>query len=374
MRFLCKFAFLENNTYYKMDLSALSSSFLGQSPVVIAGPCSAETEEQTLTTARQLKEIGITIFRAGLWKPRTMPGVFEGVGDIGLSWLQLVKKETGMMVATEVATREHVSLALNAGVDILWIGARTTTNPFAVQEIADALAGHDNVIVLVKNPVNPDIDLWIGAMQRIYNAGITRVGAIHRGFSTYSHSPMRNNPEWQIPIELHRRIPNLAILCDPSHMGGKRDLIPTLSQQALDMGFDGLFIESHCNPSQALSDAEQQVNPHDLGEIINSLIIRDSTPDANNLDVLRNQIDQCDSKLLEIIAQRMEICREIGKYKKTNKIQVVQTSRYDSILRSRIAQAGELGIDERCIKDIMQSIHKESVRQQLDILNDNTNE
>lgn len=357
-----------------MYFTSLQSSLLGQSPVIIAGPCSAETQEQTLATARQLKEIGIKIFRAGLWKPRTMPGAFEGVGTAGLQWLRRVKEETGMMVATEVATQEHVALALKAGIDILWIGARTTTNPFAVQEIADALKGHSDVIVLVKNPVNPDIDLWIGALQRVYNAGITRVGAIHRGFSTYEHRLLRNNPEWQIPIELHRRIPHLTILCDPSHMGGKRDLIPTLSQRALDMGFDGLFIESHCNPSQALSDASQQVCPQELKDILKSLIIRDSTPVEDNLDVLRSQIDQCDSKLLEIIAQRMAICREIGKYKKSNKIQVVQTGRYDSILRSRIALAGELGIDEQCIKDIMQSIHKESVRQQLDILNDNSNE
>ena len=329
-----------------MDFTSLQSSLLGQSPVIIAGPCSAETQEQTLATARQLNEIGIKIFRAGLWKPRTMPGAFEGVGTAGLQWLRRVKEETGMMVATEVATQEHVALALK---------------------------GHSDVIVLVKNPVNPDIDLWIGALQRVYNAGITRVGAIHRGFSTYEHRLLRNNPEWQIPIELHRRIPHLTILCDPSHMGGKRDLIPTLSQQALDMGFDGLFIESHCNPSQALSDASQQVCPQELKDILKSLIIRDSTPVEDNLDVLRSQIDQCDSKLLEIIAQRMAICREIGKYKKSNKIQVVQTGRYDSILRSRIALAGELGIDEQCIKDIMQSIHKESVRQQLDILNDNSN-
>ena len=241
-------------------------------PLVIAGPCSAESESQVLDTAKSLAKNGIKIFRAGIWKPRTKPGGFEGVGIKGLLWLQEVKKETGMLTATEVANHEHVIAALDSGVDILWIGARTSANPFAMQEIADALKGHNDVTVLVKNPVNPDIELWIGAMLRIYNAGVRRIGAIHRGFSTYGKHLFRNEPQWHIPIELHRRIPNLPILCDPSHMGGKRELIGPISQQALDMGFNGLIIESHCNPDCALSDAKQQVTPDSLNLIINTLV------------------------------------------------------------------------------------------------------
>ncbi len=338
-------------------------------PLVIAGPCSAESFDQTLETAKQLKSIGISVFRAGLWKPRTLPSSFEGVGVNGLEWLNAVKQETGMRVATEVATREHVEAVIDAGIDVLWIGARTCTNPFAVQEIADAVKGHDDISVLVKNPVNPDLDLWIGAMQRIVNAGITMVGAILRGFSYYGNNYYRNVPEWQLAIELHRRYPHLPIFCDPSHMGGKRELIAPLSQQAIDMGLDGLFIESHCNPSEALSDKDQQVTPDELKAIINSLIIRDKSENTENLDMLRRQIDACDNELLNILSKRMNVCRMIGAYKKEKAMQVVQTDRYDTILQRCINEADKLGLSTKFLKTIMSAVHQESVRQQIEIMN-----
>ena len=267
-------------------------------PVVIAGPCSAETEEQVMETAKDLAKNGVRIFRAGIWKPRTKPGGFEGVGSVGLTWLQEVKKETGMLVATEVANKQHVEEALNAGVDVLWIGARTSANPFAMQEIADSLVGAD-VPVLVKNPVNPDLELWIGAMQRIYNAGIRQIGAIHRGFSAYGKHLYRNMPQWHIPIELRRRMPELTLICDPSHIGGKRELVAPLSQQAMDMGFDGLIVESHCDPDSAWSDKSQQVTPEVLNFILNMLVVRDTTQTTESLTLLRQQIDQIDNDLLE---------------------------------------------------------------------------
>ena len=340
-------------------------------PLIIAGPCSAESHEQTLKTALGLNTNGIKLYRAGLWKPRTLPDSFEGIGKIGLEWLNEVKKKTGMLVATEVATREHVELCLDKGIDVIWIGARTTTNPFAVQEIADALSGHNDVIVFVKNPVNPDIELWIGALQRINNAGITMLGAIHRGFDTGGTHIYRNMPEWHVAIELRRRIPELPILCDPSHMGGKRELIPTLSQQALDMGFDGLFIESHCNPDKALSDSEQQITPSELNSLINSLVIRRQSEPNEMLNAMRSQIDECDNSLIEILNKRMTISREIGKYKKEHDMQVVQTSRFDEMLKQRINQAQEMGMNGDFMKKVMTAIHQESVRQQIEILNNN---
>lgn len=340
-------------------------------PLIIAGPCSAESHEQTLKTALGLNTNGIKLYRAGLWKPRTLPDSFEGIGKIGLEWLNEVKKKTGMLVATEVATREHVELCLDKGIDVIWIGARTTTNPFAVQEIADALNGHNDVIVFVKNPVNPDIELWIGALQRINNAGITMIGAIHRGFDTGGTHIYRNMPEWHVAIELRRRIPKLPILCDPSHMGGKRELLPTLSQQALDMGFDGLFIESHCNPDKALSDSEQQITPSELNRLVNSLVIRRQNEPNEMLNAMRSQIDECDNSLIEILNKRMTISREIGKYKKEHDMQVVQTSRFDEILNQRINQAQEMGMSGDFMKKVMTAIHQESVRQQIEILNYN---
>ena len=337
-------------------------------PVVIAGPCSAETEEQVMATARELAKNGVKIFRAGIWKPRTKPGGFEGVGEQGLAWLQRVKDETGMLVATEVATKQHVKAALDAGLDVLWIGARTSANPFAMQEIADALVGVD-VPVLVKNPVNPDLELWIGAMQRLYNAGLRRIGAIHRGFSAYGKHLYRNMPQWHIPIELRRRLPNLTIFCDPSHIGGKRELVAPLSQQAMDMGFDGLIIESHCEPDSAWSDKSQQVTPEVLNFILHTLVVRDSVQTTESLALLRQQIDQIDSELLEALSKRMRVSREIGQYKKEHSMPVVQTGRYDDILNSRARSAEELGMSGEFMKVVYQAIHEESVRQQIEVLN-----
>ena len=337
-------------------------------PVVIAGPCSAETEEQVMETAKDLAKNGVRIFRAGIWKPRTKPGGFEGVGSVGLTWLQEVKKETGMLVATEVANKQHVEEALNAGVDVLWIGARTSANPFAMQEIADSLVGAD-VPVLVKNPVNPDLELWIGAMQRIYNAGIRQIGAIHCGFSAYGKHLYRNMPQWHIPIELRRRMPELTLICDPSHIGGKRELVAPLSQQAMDMGFDGLIVESHCDPDSAWSDKSQQVTPEVLNFILNMLVVRDTTQTTESLTLLRQQIDQIDNDLLEALSKRMRISREIGQYKKEHSMPVVQTGRYDDILNSRAAAAEELGMNGDFMKTVYQAIHEESVRQQIEVLN-----
>ena len=337
-------------------------------PVVIAGPGSAETEEQVMETAKDLAKNGVRIFRAGIWKPRTKPGGFEGVGSVGLTWLQEVKKETGMLVATEVANKQHVEEALNAGVDVLWIGARTSANPFAMQEIADSLVGAD-VPVLVKNPVNPDLELWIGAMQRIYNAGIRQIGAIHRGFSAYGKHLYRNMPQWHIPIELRRRMPELTLICDPSHIGGKRELVAPLSQQAMDMGFDGLIVESHCDPDSAWSDKSQQVTPEVLNFILNMLVVRDTTQTTESLTLLRQQIDQIDNDLLEALSKRMRISREIGQYKKEHSMPVVQTGRYDDILNSRAAAAEELGMNGDFMKTVYQAIHEESVRQQIEVLN-----
>ncbi|MBP5259367.1 MAG: bifunctional 3-deoxy-7-phosphoheptulonate synthase/chorismate mutase type II [Paludibacteraceae bacterium] len=337
-------------------------------PVVIAGPCSAETEEQVMETARQLAERNVKIFRAGIWKPRTKPGGFEGVGVEGLPWLEKVKAETGMYVATEVATEKHVREALKHGIDLLWIGARTSANPFAMQEIADALKGVD-VPVLVKNPVNPDIELWIGAMERLNNAGIKRLGAIHRGFSTYDKKIYRNQPQWNLPIELRRRYPDLPIICDPSHIGGKRELIAPLCQQAMDLGFDGLIVESHCNPDKAWSDAAQQVTPEILEYILNMLVIRETKQSTENLTELRKQIDSIDNDLLEMLSKRMRVSREIGLYKKEHNIQVLQAARYDEIMQKRIILGESLGMSGEFVKTFLEAVHAESVRQQLEIVN-----
>lgn len=337
-------------------------------PFVIAGPCSAETEEQVMSAARQLSANGVKVLRAGIWKPRTKPGGFEGVGSEGLAWLKKVKQETGMYVSTEVATQKHVYEALKFGVDLLWIGARTTANPFAVQEIAEALQGVD-IPVLVKNPVNPDLELWIGALERLSNVGLTKLGAIHRGFSSYDKKIYRNLPQWHIPIELKRRYPDLPILCDPSHIGGKRDLILPLSQQAMDLNYDGLIIESHCDPDNAWSDASQQVTPNRLKEILETLVIRDRKQSTEDLSDLRKQIDELDDQLLELLAKRMRVSCEIGTFKKEHNMTVVQTGRYDEILNTRIAQAEAMSINADFIRTILEAIHEESVRQQVVILN-----
>ncbi len=336
-------------------------------PLIIAGPCSAETEEQVMETARALAAEGFHIYRAGLWKPRTKPGGFEGVGTAGIAWLQRVKRETGMYTATEVATREHVAAALKGGIDLLWIGARTAANPFAMQEIADALRGAD-VPVLVKNPVSPDLELWIGAIERIYNAGIRRIGAIHRGFSSIDKNLYRNHPLWAVPIELHRRLPALPIFCDPSHIGGKRELIAPLSQQAMDLGFDGLIIESHCMPDCAWSDKAQQVTPDALAYITRNLVIRDETITTESLTELRSQIDKLDDELLELLTRRMRVSRDIGQYKKEHNMPVLQTQRYEELLARRAGQAEQVGMDREFMRTVLQAIHEESIRQQMEVL------
>jgi len=349
--------------------SILPPDIDAQRPIVIAGPCSAETEEQVMETAKGIASKGIKIFRAGIWKPRTKPGGFEGVGAKGLPWLKRVKKETGMYTAVEVANKDHVFEALKAGIDILWIGARTSVNPFAVQDIADALHGI-NIPVLVKNPVNPDLELWIGALQRLYAAGIHRLGAIHRGFSTYDKKIYRNLPLWHIPIELRRRFPNLPIFCDPSHIGGKRELIAPLSQQAMDLSFDGLIIESHCNPDCALSDASQQITPDVLDYILNLLIIRDSNQTTENLTELRRQIDYIDEQMLELLAKRMRISREIGVYKKEHNMPILQSPRYSQILENRSNMGAQMDLNTDFVKEMLKEIHEESIRQQMIIMNE----
>ncbi|MBQ9465658.1 MAG: bifunctional 3-deoxy-7-phosphoheptulonate synthase/chorismate mutase type II [Muribaculaceae bacterium] len=357
-------------TEYFKDLAPITFDGIDNNrPLVIAGPCSAESREQIFETARGVKAAGVGVFRAGIWKPRTKPGGFEGVGIRGLLWLAEVKRDLGLLTATEVATRDHVAAALDAGVDILWIGARTSANPFAMQDIANALQGHPEVTVLVKNPVNPDLELWIGALQRIYNAGVRRLGAIHRGFSTYGKHLYRNEPQWYIPIELHRRVPQLPILSDPSHMGGKRELIAPIAQQALDMDFAGLMIETHCNPDCALSDRDQQVTPEALNLILNTLVMRDKKQSTENLNLLRQQIDRCDNELLEVLSRRMRVSREIGQYKLEHNMSVVQAGRYSDIMADRLRLASEMGIGADCMQVIMQAIHEESVRQQIEIVN-----
>lgn len=352
----------------ELELKPLRLPSDNERPFVIAGPCSAESEEQVMTTAQQLSEKGCHIFRAGIWKPRTKPGGFEGNGEAALPWMQQVKKETGMLVTTEVATPDHVELALKYGIDLLWIGARTSANPFAMQALADSLQGID-VPVLVKNPVNPDLELWIGAMERLNQAGITRLGAIHRGFSSYDKKIYRNLPMWQIPIELHRRIPELPIVCDPSHIAGRRDLIAPLCQQAMDLGFDGLIVESHCNPDAAWSDAKQQITPEVLDYILSLLVIRDETVTTEGISQLRHQIDELDNQLMDLLAKRMRVCREIGQYKKEHNMTVLQAARYNEILDKRGVQGAMCGMSAEFAAKIFENIHEESVRQQIEIIN-----
>lgn len=354
----------------KMELELLPLNLQSdqERPFVIAGPCSAETEEQVMTTAHALRAKGCHHFRAGVWKPRTKPGGFEGKGEEALPWLQRVKRETGMLVSTEVATPEHVELCLKYELDILWVGARTAANPFAMQSLADALKGVD-LPVFVKNPVNPDLELWIGAMERINQAGIKRMAAVHRGFSSYDKTVYRNLPMWQIPIELHRRIPDLPIICDPSHIGGRRELIAPLCQQAMDLGFDGLIVESHCNPDSAWSDAKQQVTPDVLDAILSMLVIRDEHTTTEDLRRLRIEIDRLDDELMALLSKRLRVCREIGQYKKEHNMTVLQSNRYSEILEKRGKQGEACGISAQSVASIFEEIHQESVRQQLKIIN-----
>ncbi len=341
-------------------------------PLLIAGPCSAETEEQVLQIARQLKDSDTSIFRAGIWKPRTRPGGFEGVGAIGLKWLQKAKAETGLLMAVEVANAAHVKLAIEHDIDVLWIGARTTVNPFAVQEIADALKGTDK-IVLIKNPVNPDLSLWIGGIERIYNAGITKLGAIHRGFSTYEKTTYRNIPEWQIAIELQSKFPNLPLLCDPSHITGKREMVAEVSQQALDLNYDGLIIETHIDPENAWSDARQQVTPNDLKLLIEDLRVRnqdDSTDDfVQKLAKFRVQIDAFDSKLIETLGDRMKVSEQIGALKKESNVAILQKERWLAIQKKMISEGLNKDLDEEFVLKVFKAIHQESILRQSKIIN-----
>jgi chorismate mutase len=343
-----------------------------QKPIYIAGPCSAETEEQVMKTAVPLASMGIKIFRAGIWKPRTRPNTFEGVGSQGLKWLQRVKKETGMMVAIEVANVKHVYEALKYGVDILWIGARTSANPFAVQDIADSLRGVE-IPVMVKNPINPDVDLWIGAIERINNAGIRRMAAIHRGFSSYDRTLYRNVPQWQVPIELRRRIPRMPIITDPSHICGNRELLFDISQKAMDLNFDGLIIETHCDPDSALSDANQQVTPEGLKKLLDRLVIRD--PEVREelmltLAALRDQIDKMDDRIINLLEERMQVAEKIGEYKKINNITILQTKRWDDMLKNRLQLGTRKGLSEEFIIKLFRTIHQESINHQTRIMNE----
>lgn len=342
-------------------------------PFLISGPCSAESEEQVMETARQLAALDkVTIFRAGIWKPRTRPNSFEGVGSEGLKWLRRVKQETGMLVATEVANEKHVYEALKYGIDLLWIGARTSVNPFTVQEISDALNGVD-VMVLVKNPINPDLELWIGAIERIARAGITRIGAIHRGFSAYEKTIYRNQPNWQLPIELRRRIPDIPIICDPSHIGGARKYLHEISQKAMDLNFDGLMIESHIDPANALSDSAQQLTPNDLRELLSRIIYRNPNPsDPRLLDVLgelRQQIDVYDDDLLDLLEKRMQVAETIGKYKKENNITILQSTRWEEIINKVLARAKDKSLSTEFIDTIFKAIHQESINHQMRVMN-----
>ena len=359
---------MENNPKMRQWLN----NFELDHPLVIAGPCSAETEEQVLKIAHQLKDTDVTAYRAGIWKPRTRPGNFEGVGAIGLTWLQRVKDETGLMTCTEVANRAHVQLALEHDIDVLWIGARSTVSPFIVQEIADALEGTDK-IVLVKNPVNPDLSLWLGGIERLHTANIKNLGVIHRGFSTYEKTKYRNNPEWQIVVELQNRFPDLPLICDPSHIAGRRDILQDICQTALDLNFDGLMIESHWDPDNAWSDAAQQITPDTLIQMMEDLKIRKETDDdaeyKNKLNTMRTQIDVIDASLLESLSKRMKVANEIGALKKAHNVAVLQSKRWNEILGKMILDGDERGLSEEFILRIFKAIHQESINHQEEIIN-----
>ena len=336
-------------------------------PLVIAGPCSAETEDQVLTIAHALKDTDATVFRAGIWKPRTRPGNFEGVGALGLRWLQRAKEETGMLITTEVANATHVDMAMAHDVDIFWIGARSTVSPFIVQEIADALKGTDKP-VLIKNPVNPDLSLWLGAVERLYSADIKNLGVIHRGFSTYEKTRYRNNPEWQLAVDLQNRFPDLPLILDPSHIAGRRDIIFDLCQTALDLNYDGLMVETHHTPDKAWSDAAQQITPDTLVQIMEDLKIRKEFSKAaefnNQINTLRTQIDVIDHQLIEILGKRMKVSDNIGTLKKANNVAVLQTKRWNEILGRMILEGEENNLSEEFILRVFKAIHQESINHQ----------
>jgi chorismate mutase len=358
--------FIQNKMGIQIEINPIKH-WLPQinNPLIIAGPCSLETEEQAMDTARQLaKDHRIFVYRGGVWKPRTRPGSFEGIGSIGLKWLQMVREETGMPVGTEVANAQHAEEALKAGLDVLWIGARSTASPFVVQEIADVVKGTD-AVVMVKNPVNPDVQLWVGAFERLSQAGIKNMVAIHRGFTPFRETEYRNYPNWKTVIELRRIMPNLPIICDPSHIGGKREYLFDISQKAFDMGMEGLMIESHRDPSCALSDA-------DLAKLLDRLVIRTATTDnkqfENELELLRNRIDAIDTELLETLSSRMEIVRMIGQYKKDNNVTAFQVGRFSELMEKRAKLAESLNLDANFVLQIFQHIHEDSVRMQTEIM------
>lgn len=342
-------------------------------PIVVAGPCSAETEEQVLNTAKALAKQEVHLFRAGIWKPRTRPNSFEGVGTVGLKWLKKVKEETGLRVTTEVANREHVFEALKYGIDVLWLGARTTVNPFSVQEIADAIEGVD-IPVMIKNPINPDLNLWIGAIERIYKAGIRRIGVVHRGFSHYGDSPFRNEPRWSIPIELMRRFPELTIICDNSHICGNREMLAGVAQRAMDLNYNGLMTETHPTPDEAWSDAKQQITPADLETMIGELKVRKVTSTdkhfLENLDGLRQQIDILDDEIMKIMGSRMDLAKKIGIFKKENSISILQPSRWNEILDKAVAKGETKGLSQIFVTKLLDAVHQESISQQNKIMND----
>ena len=359
---------MENNKEMRNWLNALKLNH----PLVIAGPCSAETEDQVLKIAHDLKNSDVSVYRAGIWKPRTRPGMFEGVGAIGLKWLEKVKKETGLLTATEVANANHVKLAIEHNIDVLWIGARSTVSPFIVQEIADALNGTDKII-LVKNPVNPDLSLWLGGIERLNSANIKNLGVVHRGFSTYEQTKYRNNPEWQLPIELQNRFPNLPLICDPSHISGRRDILQDVSQTALDLNFDGLMIETHINPDKAWSDAAQQIKPEVLIKMMDDLKMRKVTNEEadfkNSLNTLRTQIDVIDQGLLDTLGKRMKVAIEIGNLKKKKNVAVLQTKRWNEILGKMILEGEAKGLSEEFILRMFKAIHQESINHQKKVIN-----
>lgn len=359
---------MENNKQMRTWLD----DFKLDHPLVIAGPCSAETEEQVLNIANELKNSDVSIFRAGIWKPRTRPGGFEGVGAIGLKWLQKAKEQTGLLMSTEVATAAHVQLALEHDIDVLWIGARTAANPFAVQEIADALKNTDK-IVLLKNPVNPDLSLWIGGLERLCNANIKKLGVIHRGFSTYEKTKYRNNPEWQVAIDFQNRFPDVPLICDPSHITGKRDMIHEVCQQALDLNYDGLIIETHIDPDNAWSDAAQQVTPNALKQMFVDLKVRKETDEADDYNIklakFRAQIDVYDEKILEISGNRMKIADEIGLLKKEKNVAILQNKRWNEILGKMILEGESKGLSEEFVLKLFKAIHQESINHQEKIVN-----
>jgi chorismate mutase len=342
-------------------------------PLLIAGPCGAESLDQLKATAQGLKELNrVSLFRAGVWKPRTRPNAFEGKGEEALIWLSEIKKEFGFKITVEVANAQHTELALKHGIDVLWIGARTTVNPFSVQEIADVLKGTD-IPVMVKNPIHADLQLWIGALERINNSGITKLAAIHRGFHFYGKTKYRNKPLWQLPIELRTLFPELPIICDPSHISGNRELIPSVAQKALDLGMNGLMIESHYNPAIALSDAEQQLTPQQLGELISNLIVRKQNCNDNSvidkLEMLRNSVDDVDEELIHVLKKRAQIIEEIGIYKKEHNITIFQLDRWQEILRTRAQLAQKLGLSPNHVEKICQLLHEESIRIQNGLMN-----